>query len=211
MSDPRKRPCCICRHWFRPDPRLGARQRACDKAECRAALRQKSQASWRRRNRGYAIAYRIDQRAGQAEPPEVLRVPAPLDQLPWEFAKDEFGSQQADFMGVLGALMVRTAKDEFRAYLIDPTRVPGTLPRLSRKTRSEMGHSEPAGDDASGVSPTRAALGTSACPPSAAAAATDGVVGRIGPTDADRGGAQCRGARALVPYRTLHSAVVSAM
>src|SRR6266704_606536 len=68
--------------------------------------------------------------------PEVLRVPAPLDQLPWEFAKDEFGSQQADFMGVLGALLVRTAKDEFRAYLIDPTRVPGTLPGLSRKTRS---------------------------------------------------------------------------
>ena len=73
MSDPRKkRPCCICRHWFRPDPRVGGRQRACGKAECRASLRQKSQASWRRRNPGYAIAYRIDQRAAQTEPPEVL-------------------------------------------------------------------------------------------------------------------------------------------
>src|SRR5216683_2123485 len=70
-----------------------------------------------------------------------------------------------------------SAKDEFRAYLIDPTRVPGTLPGLLRKTRSEMGHSEPAGDDATGVSPTRAALGTSARPPTAAAAAADGVVG----------------------------------
>jgi len=113
----------------------------CGKAECRVLHRQKTQAQWRRRNRGYAIAYRIDQRASQTEPPEVLRVPAPLDQLPWEFAKDEFGSQQADFMGVMGSLMVRTAKDEFRAYLIDPTRVPSTLPGLSRKTRSEMGHS----------------------------------------------------------------------
>ena len=149
----------------------------CGKAECRVLHRQKTQAQWRRRNRGYAIAYRIDQRAGQTEPPEVLRVPAPLDQLPWGFAKDEFGSQQADFMGVLGALLVRTAKDEFRAYLIDPTIVPGTLPRLSRKTRSQLGHSEPAGDDATGVSPTRAALGTSARPPTAAAAAADGVVG----------------------------------
>ncbi|HEY6763562.1 MAG TPA: hypothetical protein VI386_02215 [Candidatus Sulfotelmatobacter sp.] len=139
--------------------------------------RQKTQGRWRRRNPGYAIAYRIDQRAAQTEAPAVLRVPAPLNQLPWEFAKDEFGSQQADFMGVLGALLVRTAKDEFRAYLIDPTRVPGTLPHWSRKTRSEMGHSEPAGDDATGVSPTRAAMGTSARPPTAAAAATDGVVG----------------------------------
>ena len=177
MSDPRKRPCCICRHWFRPDPRVGGRQRACGKAECRASLRQKSQASWRRRNPGYAIAYRIDQRAAQTEPPEVLRVPAPLGQLPWEFAKDEFGSQHADFMGVLGALMVRTAKDEFRAYLIDPTRLPGTLPPPPRKTSPGLGHSEPAGDDATGISPTRPALGTSAGPPTAPTAAADGVVG----------------------------------
>src|SRR5260370_16145909 len=130
MSDRGKRPCCTCGHWSRPDPRVGGRQRACGKAECRAALRQKSQASWRRRNPGYAIAYRLDQRAAQTEPPaEVLRVPAPLDRLPWEFAKDEFGSQRADFIGVLGALMVRTAKDEFRAYLLDSTMVAGTVPR----------------------------------------------------------------------------------
>src|SRR5207244_13168422 len=96
---------------------------------------------------------------------------------PWGFAEGGVGSQRADFIGVMGALMVRTAKDEFRAYLLDSTMVAGTLPRLSRKTRSEMGHSEPAGDDAPGVSPTRPALGTSACPPTAAAAATDGVVG----------------------------------
>jgi hypothetical protein len=50
--------------------------------------RQKTQARWRRRNPGYAIAYRIDQRAAQTETPAVLRVPAPLNQLPWEFAKD---------------------------------------------------------------------------------------------------------------------------
>src|SRR6266853_1732558 len=166
MSDLRKKPCCICRQWFRPNPRVGARQRMC------------GQAQWRRPNRGYAIAYRIDQRATQTESPaEPMRVPAPLDRLPWEFAKDEFGSQRADFIGVMGALMVRTAKDEFRAYLIDPTRLSGTLPPPSRKTSSDLGHSEAAGDDATGVSPTRAALGTSARPPTATAAAADGVVG----------------------------------
>ncbi len=178
MSDLRKKPCCICRQWFRPNPRVGARQRMCGKAECRVLHRQKTQAQWRRRNRGYAIAYRIDQRATQTESPaEPMRVPAPLDRLPWEFAKDEFGSQRADFIGVMGALMVRTAKDEFRAYLIDPTRLSGTLPPPSRKTSSDLGHSEAAGDDATGVSPTRAALGTSARPPTATAAAADGVVG----------------------------------
>jgi hypothetical protein len=43
--------------------------------------------------------------------------------------------------------------------------IPRWLPvhfRLSRKTRSDMGHSEPAGDDATGVSPARSLLGTTA-------------------------------------------------
>jgi hypothetical protein len=71
--------------------------------------RQKKQAWWRRRNPGYAIAYRIDQRAAQTETPAVLRVPAPLNQLPWEVAKDQFGVQCADFIGALGALIVHTA------------------------------------------------------------------------------------------------------
>jgi hypothetical protein len=47
----------------------------CGKAECRVLHRQKTQAQQRRRNRGYAIAYRIDQRATQTES---------------QFAKDEF-------------------------------------------------------------------------------------------------------------------------
>src|ERR1039458_9515569 len=63
MPEARKRPCAICRQWFRPDARVGSRQHACGKPECQTSRRQKTQASWRRRNPGYAIAYRIDQRA----------------------------------------------------------------------------------------------------------------------------------------------------
>ena len=100
--------------------------------------RQKTQARWRRRNPGYAIAYRIDQRAAQTETPRVLRLPAPLNQLPWEFAKDQFGAQGADFIGVMGALMVRTAKDQFRAYLIDPTRASRHTSPLAAKDESGL-------------------------------------------------------------------------
>ena len=39
------------------------------------------------------------------------RIPPPLNHLPWEFAKDQFWSQRADVIGVMGALMVRSAKD----------------------------------------------------------------------------------------------------
>src|ERR1700722_13189560 len=128
MPDSRKRPCTICRRWFRPNPRVGDRQRACGKPECQTARRQKIQASWRKLNPGYAIAWRLDQRKTQAEPPEPLRLPSPLNQLPWNVAKDQFGQQGADFIGVMGALMVRTAKDQIRPYLTDPTGVPNILP-----------------------------------------------------------------------------------
>src|SRR6266705_4590994 len=127
MPEARKKPCSICRRWFRPDPRIGDRQRACGNPECQTARRQKTQADWRDRNPGYAIAWRIDQRASRSETPEPLRLPAPLKQLPWDFAKAQFGPQGADFIGLMGALMVRTAKDQILPYLIDPSGVPGIL------------------------------------------------------------------------------------
>ena|SRR5260370_18966359 len=66
MPEVRKRPCRICRRWFRPDSRVGVRQRACHAPECQTARRQKTQASWRSRNAGYAIAWVDADFAGQA-------------------------------------------------------------------------------------------------------------------------------------------------
>ena len=178
MPEARKRPCAICRQWFRPNARVGSRQHACGKPECQTARRQRTQASWRRRNPGYAIAWRIDRRATQTpSPPEPLRLPPPLNQLPWGFAKDQFGSQRADFIGVMGALMVRSAKDQFQTYPVDCTRLPGILPLPPRKTSPGLGHTEPAGGYATGVPPTRPAMGTPASPPAAPAAAPDGIAG----------------------------------
>ena len=178
MPSARKRPCAICRRWFRPNARVGDRQHACGKPECQTVRRQKTQASWRRRNPGYAIAWRIDQRATQTQsPPEPLRLPPPLSQLPWWFAKDQFGSKRADFIGVMGALIVRSAKDQFQTYPIDSTKLSGTLPLPPRKTTPGLGHTEPAGGYATGVSPTRPAMGTPTSPPAAPAAASDGVAG----------------------------------
>lgn len=129
----RKRPCVICRHWFRPDPRVGQRQHACGKPECQAARRKETQARWRARNPDYAAGYRLQRRSAQERPPEPLRVPAPLNRLPWDFAKDEFGGKASDFLGLLGTLLVRSTKDQIRLHLLDPRRVPGALPAPARK------------------------------------------------------------------------------
>src|SRR5664279_5135110 len=165
MPEARKRPCTICRRWFRPDARVGVRQRACTKPECQSARRQKTQADWRKRNLDYAIAWRLDQRAAQTPAPEALRVPAPLAQLPWNVAKDQFSPQGADFLGVMSALILRAAKDQMRPYLLDPAGLRSRLPLPLEKTRSSFPHTESrAGNDATGVSPTGPAMGTPAGP-----------------------------------------------
>ena len=165
MPKVRKKPCRICRRWFQPDARVGERQRACGKPECQTARRQKTQAGWRKRNPDYTIAWRLDQRGAQTPPPEPLRFPVPLNQLPWEFAKDQFSPQGADFLGVMSALILRAAKDQIRPYLPDPTGLPSRLPLFPKKTSSSLPHTESrAGDDATGVSPTGPAMGTSASP-----------------------------------------------
>ena len=104
------------------------RQHSCSRPECQAARRKGTQARWRANNPDYAAGYRLQQRNAQPQPPESLRVPPPLDQLPWDFAKDQFGAQGADFLGLMSSLLARIAKDQIRPYLIDLTRVAAALP-----------------------------------------------------------------------------------
>ncbi len=138
MPASRKKPCSICRQWFYPNARVGVRQHACSKPECQQARRKKTQAKWRARNPEYAAGYRIEQRSAQQLIAEPLRLPAPLEQLPWDLAKDEFGSKGADFIGILGALLVRSAKDQLRAYVADSVGLSGTLPPAMGKDQIQL-------------------------------------------------------------------------
>jgi hypothetical protein len=127
-----KRPCRICRKWFLPDPRVGARQRACSSAECQSQRRSETQASWRKRNPEYFIARRIVER-DTAAAPSPLRVPAPLSKLPWDLAQDQFGVQGTDFIGVMGRMLRGYAQDQYRAYIVDSVEDPGRLPPVERQ------------------------------------------------------------------------------
>jgi len=178
MLEARKKPCTICRRWFRPDPRVGERQRACDRPECQTARRRKTQASWRRRNPEYAIAWRLDQRKAQTGEPEALRLPPPLPRLPWNLAKDQFGAQGADFLGVMGTLILRAMKDQIRPYPIDSSGLPSRLPAAAEKTSSRLSHTESrTAADATGVSSTGAPLGAAASGQPAAPSPSVGLAG----------------------------------
>ena len=139
MPAARKRPCCICHRWFRPDNRVGSRQHACSKRACQGLRRRKQQAVWRARNPDYFRGRRIQARGASEQPPEPLRLPSPLNQLPWDIAQSEFGVQGADFIGVMGALLLHSAQSQLAAYRIDSTVDLATLPHLSAQSQMESG------------------------------------------------------------------------
>ncbi len=128
MPDAAKRPCRICRKWFRPDVRVGRRQRTCGRRECQRALRKKYLIAWRTRNPDYFVAWRIQARSKSERAPEPLRLPYPPSDLPWDIAQDEFGVKGADFIGAMGAVVVRAAKSQFQGEVVDSARDPGRLP-----------------------------------------------------------------------------------
>ena len=138
MGVSRKKPCTICRRWFVPDPRIGKRQRAC-KAECQAARRKKVQAAWRAKNPTYFIGRRIQERSAQEDAPGPLRLPPPLSQLPWDLAQSEFTVQGADFIGVMGTVLLRAAQSEIKAHVADCNRVSGTHANSEAKAEMQLG------------------------------------------------------------------------
>lgn len=128
MPEAGKRPCSICRRWFRPDPRIGSRQRTCKNKDCQTSRRRKRQKAWRKTHPDYFIRKRIEKRGSQNPPPDPLRMPAPLSKLPWETAQFEFGVQGADFIGHLGIVLLESAQSQFEAYVTDSKGPVGTLP-----------------------------------------------------------------------------------
>lgn len=117
---PRPRPCRFCRRWFRPDARVGERQRACSKPECQAERERVQQAAWRARNPEYGRARRLLELEAieDVDPPAP---PKPLDRLPWDLAQTEFGAQGAEFLGQLGKVLVVHAQMQSAVQAHDST------------------------------------------------------------------------------------------
>ena len=132
-----KRPCSICRKWFRPDPRIGERQKVCSSPECQRRRRARTQASWRRGNPSYFIARRIDKRNSGGRDAEPLRVPAPLDRLPWDLPQDEMGGKASDFIGVLSRLILVHVQDVMRHQVHESITESGRVLGVPEKTRDE--------------------------------------------------------------------------
>jgi hypothetical protein len=58
-----------------------------------------------------------------------------LSQLPWDIAQSQFGVEGADFIGIMGAVLVRAAQSQFKAYITEDSRLADTLPAESAQSQ----------------------------------------------------------------------------
>ena len=136
----RKRPCRICRRWFRPHPRAGNRQRTCCAASCQAERRRRSVAAWRLRHPDYDREDRLRRRL-QGEAPAPVGVD-PMAGLDWQAARNAVGMEVAVVVEETGRMLATWARN---AEALQVSGIPPESGRLaSRSARNGIGSPPPA-------------------------------------------------------------------
>jgi hypothetical protein len=91
--------------------------------------------AWRRRNPDYFIGWRIQARCNSEQAAETKRLPHPLSNLPWDIAREEFGPKGADFIGVMGKVVLQSAKNQLMIQVVESTRDGATLSPIPAKNQ----------------------------------------------------------------------------
>ena len=125
-TSPIKRPCCICRKWFPPDPRQKKRQVTCS-AKCRAERHRRKCAQWNLKNRVLSRSNYlskklekivksppINSQSAQSEPNSKVSTPGNRLNLhlPREILQDELGGKNLIIIDYLiEQILVRVRAD----------------------------------------------------------------------------------------------------
>lgn len=109
----KKRPCSICREWFLPDPREGARQKTCTSPECQQERHRRSCLDWHRRNPDYDRGRRLQKRVRKEarEEDKVAFQVNPLARLDESVVRDAVGFEGAVIMLETGKVIVDWLRD----------------------------------------------------------------------------------------------------
>jgi hypothetical protein len=109
----------VCRRWFLPDARVGARQHACGRDECQRERHRRADQRWRRANRDYDRDRRWRETiaiatTGPAAPPPASPAGPPVSGLPWDLVQDEMGLQGRVILAGVVRVMGLYVQDEMR-------------------------------------------------------------------------------------------------
>lgn len=131
MDDARKhkkRPCSVCRRWFRPAPRTAHCQRTCS-APCSKELAGRRDAKWRARNPDAVDRRRLLDALKQADDAVIEIAPAtsPLAKVPWRVLQVALGGKTAVALAFALRLHASPQQVAFEGKTRILTRVPVRL------------------------------------------------------------------------------------
>ncbi len=139
----RKRPCRICRKWFRPNPRVGERQMTCGDKVCQQKWHTKQCARWNRNNSAYfREVYLSKKLVAVTTSPEVKQTvtditpsnnismvqSAKSSKLPINLIQEVIGVQQFVIIEYLVRLLSNPFQEVMRAQLREITTKAKRLP-----------------------------------------------------------------------------------
>ncbi len=118
----KKRPCRICRKWFMPNPRLGARQKTCGAEECKDKWHTKQCAQWNRQNRPYFQANHLskkldvsqNQEKSSENPPSRSKKVDKSPQLPQKVIQEVIGAQQFVIIEYVSRVLLKSVQEVIR-------------------------------------------------------------------------------------------------
>ena len=125
----KKRPCKVCRRWFRPNPRVGDAQMTCGRPECKRQWHRKKCAEWNRKNREYFKEIYLNNKILAAS----AKTENPVNQhtaggkstrtrfnvgLPWQEIQEVMGVKQLVIIEYIIHLLLRAFKEPIKAQPI---------------------------------------------------------------------------------------------
>jgi len=118
----KKRPCCICRRWFQPDPRIGARQCTCGAEECQRKRRAQTNRRWRKANPYYDAACRLQSKLDavdeQTGPSSVPHRAGKL-RVAWDVVQAEMKAKPTVILQEISRVQSSRAQAEIWSQLFD--------------------------------------------------------------------------------------------
>ena len=101
-----KKPCKICRRWFRPHPRAGARQKVC--TDCQAERHRRACARWHEANPNYDKKRRLRAAAGLDA---AARADEPIEAILWSVIEQAIGPAHRTVTEAIARLLVQYVRD----------------------------------------------------------------------------------------------------
>ncbi len=123
----KKHPCRICRKWFMPNPRLGARQKTCGAEECKVKWHTKKCAQWNRQNRPYFQANHLskklqssqNQETARKNPPSRSKKVSKSPQLPQKVIQEVIGVQQFVIIEYVSRVLLKRVQEVIRHQTVE--------------------------------------------------------------------------------------------